>query len=53
MISPRARRLLIYSIGVLLLISWKIIIIESLGMSTLVALDFEVYGRVQGKYYKI
>ncbi|XP_033217226.1 acylphosphatase-1-like [Belonocnema kinseyi] len=52
MISPRALRLLIYSLGVLLLISLKVVIVDTLGMSTLVALDFEVYGTVQGVCFR-
>lgn len=49
MLNSRTVRLLIYSIGIVLLMSLKLVITENLGMSKLVTVDFEIYGRVQGK----
>ncbi|XP_051176317.1 acylphosphatase-1-like [Leptopilina boulardi] len=52
MLSPRTVRLLIYSIGIVLLMSLKLVMTESLGMSKLVTVDFEIYGRVQGVCFR-
>ncbi|XP_043465701.1 uncharacterized protein LOC122500706 [Leptopilina heterotoma] len=52
MLNSRTVRLLIYSIGIVLLMSLKLVITENLGMSKLVTVDFEIYGRVQGVCFR-